>query len=166
MPIVYKTGSLFDAPKGSLLLHAVNAQGVWGSGIAKQFHEKFPESFQNYHIWCQLSSSSRGWVGRFSSAPEENGYNIGWLCTSSDYGDKKDPKELVLEYTRDALLEMFKNEKFYDITLPPIHSCKFNAGLFGVPWEETEKVLLDVMQEVGYNNTWTVWSPKQGDLNA
>lgn len=159
MPIVYKKGSLFDAPKGSLLLHAVNAKGVWGSGIAKQFHERFPESFNYYNMWCSLSSNARGWVGRFGSAPEENGYTIGWFCTSSDYGDKKDSKDLVLDYTRKALENMFYDEKNWGLVLPPIHSCKFNAGLFGVPWEETEKVLLDVFNKEGYNKIWTVWEP-------
>jgi hypothetical protein len=33
--IKYHKMSLFDVPTGSVLVHAVNNQGVWGSGIAK-----------------------------------------------------------------------------------------------------------------------------------
>jgi len=149
MPIVYKKGSLFDAPPGSILVHAVSTRSVWGSGIAKQFKAKFPESFKIYKEFCQEEGAKL--LGVVIYCPEENGYYVYNLVTSIDYGDKKDSPEQILEQTRSALRFLLEETSW------PIHSCKFNSGLFGVPWEETEKVLIKVMEEKGYKQDWTVW---------
>ncbi|KAJ5578734.1 Appr-1-p processing [Penicillium hispanicum] len=45
-------GSLFDAPTGSALIHACNAQGTWGKGIAATFKHKYPAAFQVYRTYC------------------------------------------------------------------------------------------------------------------
>ena len=163
MPIVHKTGSLFDVPVGSLLIHAVSTRSVWGSGIAKQFKVRFPESFQFYTEMCQQEGEDL--LGKFIECSQENGYTVLNLVTSLDYGAKKDSKAKILKSTREALQLFFKIHQTSGMH-GELHSCKFNSGLFGVPWEESEKVLLDVMKEIGYNYTWTVWSPKQGDLNG
>ena len=149
MPIVYKNGSLFDAPPGSILVHAVSTRSVWGSGIAKQFKAKFPESFEFYKELCEEEGT--GLLGSVIYCPEENEYYVYNLVTSIDYGDKKDSPEQILEQTRSALRFLLEETSW------PIHSCKFNSGLFGVPWEETEKVLLEVMEEQGYKQDFTVW---------
>jgi ADP-ribose 1''-phosphate phosphatase len=166
MPIVYKTGSLFDAPKGSVLVHACNGQGIWGSGIAKQFHERFPESYEQYRVICTLPDFK---IGEAFVLNIENEYRVGCLVTSGNYGQLRDTKDQILKNTRTALLDILgatNKLSCFIVEGQEIHSCKFNAGLFGVPWEETEKILLDVMKEVGYNNIWTVWSPNQGETNA
>jgi ADP-ribose 1''-phosphate phosphatase len=158
MPIVHKKGSLFDAPKGSVLVHACNKQGMWGSGIAKQFADRFPESYEKYKIICGLPQLE---VGDAFVLNIENEYRIGCLITSDNYGQLRDPKELILKSTRLALLDILgatNKLSCFIVEGQDIHSCKFNAGLFGVPWEETEKVLLDVMNEIGYNREWTIWS--------
>ncbi|MGH7974935.1 MAG: macro domain-containing protein [bacterium] len=150
MPITYKKGSLFDAPTGSILVHAVSTQSVWGSGIAKEFKARFPESFEFYKQFCEEEGERL--LGVIIYCPVENGYVVNNLVTSIDYGTKKDPKDKILEASRSALRFLLEENPVL-----PIHSCKFNSGLFGVPWEETEKVLLEVMTETGYNKIWTVW---------
>jgi ADP-ribose 1''-phosphate phosphatase len=159
MPIVYKTGSLFNAPNGSMLVHAVSTRSVWGSGIAKEFKVRFPESFKFYKEICDEEGGKL--LGIVIYCPAENGYTVSNLVTSLDYGNKKDPKEMILANTRTALHFLLEGHP----TLP-IHSNKFNSGLFGVEWEDTENVLLEVMKQTSYNQEWTVWSPKQGDLNG
>lgn len=157
MSIIYKKGSLFDAPKGSVLVHACNAQGMWGSGIAKQFAERFPQSYDEYKVICTLPDFE---VGQAFVLNIENEYRIGCLITSSNYGQLCDPKEIILKSTRTALLDILgatNKLSCFIVEGQDIHSCKFNAGLFGVPWEETEKMLLDVMNEIGYTRDWTVW---------
>ena len=151
MPIVYKKGSLFEAPKGSMLVHAVSTKSVWGSGIAKEFKALFPESYTFYLEMCAEEGAKL--LGLVIYCPEENGYNVSNLVTSLDYGCNKDPKEMILANTRTALHYLLEETH----NVQPIHSCKFNSGLFGVPWEETEKVLLEVMEKVGYTKDWTVW---------
>ena len=48
MEIIYKIGNLLEAPE-ILLLHGANAQGVMGSGVAKQIRKKFPQAFEEYY---------------------------------------------------------------------------------------------------------------------
>src|ERR1035437_1237231 len=153
MPIVYKTGSLFDAPPGSMLIHAVSTKSVWGSGIAKEFKARFPESFEFYSELCQEEGERL--IGTFMECPEENCHNIVNLVTSIDYGVNKDPKDQILANTKHALTNFFDIHKgsFHG----DLHSCKFNSGLFGVPWDETEKILIEVLDKAGYIAPWTVW---------
>lgn len=46
--ITYKKMSLFDAPKETIIVHACNSQGMWGSGIAKPFAQNYPVSYESY----------------------------------------------------------------------------------------------------------------------
>jgi len=152
MSIIYKKGSLFDAPKGSLLVHACNARGVWGTGIAVEFKKRFPESFTFYHEFCE--QEGKNLLGITILCPEENDYAVGCLISSDGYGKFKDVPEKILYNTRIAIPCILKENR-------PIHSNMFNSGLFNVPWEDTEKVLNEVMEEFRYKNDWTVWQPKE-----
>jgi len=145
-------GSLFDAPKGSLLIHAVSTKSVWGSGIALQFKAKFPESFEFYQEMCKKEGMFL--LGTTIFCPPENDYNVTALVTSLDYGDRKDSMASIIRNTRFALQNLLWLEKDRPTEL---HSCKFNSGLFGVPWKETEKVLIDELDKCGYTKPWTVW---------
>lgn len=60
MEIKYIKGSLFDAPEGYILTHACNAQGVWGSGIAKEFKKRKPLAFKNYNLFCKDPKTDNG----------------------------------------------------------------------------------------------------------
>ncbi len=144
-------GSLFDAPPGSMLIHAVSTKSVWGSGIAKQFKARFPESFEFYTELCREEGSDL--IGIAMECPEENGYTVVNLVTSIDYGANKDPKEKILANTRCALRGLFLPEEKFN---GEFHSCKFNSGLFGVPWEDTEKILIEELDKAGYTKPWTV----------
>jgi ADP-ribose 1''-phosphate phosphatase len=161
MPIVYKKGSLFDAPPGSVLVHACNAQGVWGSGIAKQFVDHFPKSYEFYKDECKyIAKQEMGRTfGNVIICPKENDRIVAGLITSWNYGKNKDSKIKILENTRIALQSLLSgcNNKLYVYKDREIHSCKFNSGLFGVEWSETERVLLEVMAEACYDKEWTVW---------
>lgn len=158
MSIVYKKGSLFDAPKGSVLVHAMSAKGVWGKGIAKEFRDRFPQSYEIYKNLCDNKTLDRG---QAFVLPTENEYRVGCLITSYGYCDQRDSKNRILENTRLALLDILgaTNKLNCYIELDEeIHSNKFNSGLFGVEWNLTEKILVEVMKETGYSKDWTIWS--------
>lgn len=125
--ITYKKMSLFDAPKGALLMHACNAQGVWGSGIAKEFKVRYPAAFEWYRMCCDIEDM----VGQACIS----GY-VGCLVTSENYGNKKDSPDKIIIQTILALQSLIDqtSEK-------TIYCNKFNSGLFAVPWERTEAVL-------------------------
>lgn len=134
--ITYKKMNLFDAPTGSILVHAVNAKGVWGSGIAAEFRKRFPEAHRKYSNYCK----NFGGLASYLVLREKN-YFIGCLITSSNFGQNVDNEDEILVNTTIALDKMLSNEhwKFYGTR--QIYSNKFNSGLFNVPWEKTEKIL-------------------------
>lgn len=152
--IIYKKMNLFDAPKGSVLVHACNAQGVWGSGIAKQFKEKFPESFEIYKDHCMYHDEPTMFPGLI--LPEENGYRVGCLITSNNYAARVSEPHVILKHTENGL-ELFA-EKWLDLLKRfPIYSNKFNSGLFKVPWQDTEKILKEFVDK--YDLIWSVCDP-------
>jgi len=148
MSIIYKKGSLFEAPKDSILVHSCNSRGVWGKGIAAEFKRRFPESFEFYKEFCDEEKDNL--LSLTLLCPEENDYVVGCLMVSKGYGKFKDSKAEILVSTRLALPCVLRENR-------SIHSCKFNSGLFGVPWEETEKILKEAMEEIKYTGTWTIW---------
>lgn len=152
--IIHKKGSLFDAPQNSILLHACNTRGVWGSGIAKEFKSKMPLSFKEYKEHCVLNQlKGKSIVGTtLVTDGLEHGWKVGCLFTSKGFGYEVDDPDTILENTRKALENLF--DQCPELEL---HSNKFNSVLFGVPWEETEAVLKDIVDKYGV--TWYVWTP-------
>lgn len=162
--ITHKTMSLFDAPQESVIVHACNSQGVWGSGIAKPFKEKYPHSFTDYNRFCLLANEERGTAcGRagLSSFHESEPHWVGWIVTSHNYASQKDPVELIKINTTLALMELCKkiymghsSEEYPSID---VYSNKFNSGLFAVPWEDSELILKTVLKDFKRIN-WIVCS--------
>lgn len=151
MGIIYKKGSLFEAPKGSMLVHAVNCAGVWGAGIAAEFAKRFPEANKAYSHYSRTSNFNP--LGT-AFVVADKGYIIGNLFTSDGYGYKVDSKDKILYNTEQALKDQFLIMS--DFNMPrEVHSNKFNSGLFRVPWEETEAVLTRVLPS---DVTWIVHS--------
>lgn len=148
-----KKGDLFkNAPKGATLVHACNAQGVWGSGIAKQFKERFPESFDYYSSWCQGWKDVASRVSVVGSVLVHG--RVACLITSENYGLKVDPPEKILENTRKSVRWLLKPGLY---CLTDIHSPKINAGLFKVPWEKTEAIIKEELEKCEQDISWTVW---------
>lgn len=148
--------SLFDAPEDSIIIHACNAQGVWGSGIAKEFKTRYPESFEWYSDHCK-SPKALG-EGRLSYLTEEP-HKVGWIITSYNYGNKKDSKVSILGNTALALNDLCNSIylKMSGYNIIEVYSNKFNSGLFGVPWEESEEVLNQVLKRYPKIN-WIICS--------
>lgn len=146
--IIYKKGSLFDAPKESILVHACNGRGTWGAGIAAEFRRRFIQSYEEYRDACV--PKARDNCGRAIVTSE----GVGCLITSADYGRNVDSPDLILYYTKQAVADLLH---FAHTTKErSIHSNKFNSGLFNVPWEDTEKVIEEALTKYP-NVTWTVW---------
>lgn len=133
-------GNLFDAPKGSILIHACNCKGVWGSGIAKQFAKRFPKAYEVYAQECKDKGSSL--LGKCLLIPTGS-YVVGCLFTSKNYGQFVDKPDNILIATRLAIAHMIlQNEQ--DL---PFHTCKINSGLFNVPWKDTKKILKETEKD-------------------
>lgn len=128
-------GDLFAAPKGSIIAHACNCQGMWGSGIAKTFAQKFPKAFEVYRKHCQ-EVGPEALLGTCFLIPAGD-YTIACLFTSIDYGSKKDGVEKILASTLKAVGQLLEQ----NVENLPIAMCKINAGLFAVPWKSTLYIL-------------------------
>ena len=127
-------GNLFDAPKGSIIIHACNTKGVWGSGIAKEFAKRFPKARDEYSKLCQEKGASL--LGTCFLI-EAGDYTIGCLFTSKNYGTFVDKPPKILESTKTALNDLINQ----NIDKKQFHICKINAGLFKVPWNKTKALL-------------------------
>ena len=125
----YLEGDLFSAEKGVYLAHACNCMGQWGSGVALQFRQKFPQSFEEYRAYCQKGVER----GDVLTCAEESGYRVICMFTSFDYGPKVDPPAMILAATKTAIARLPSDR--------PIHMPKINSGLFHVPWEDTAALL-------------------------
>lgn len=164
--VTHKKMSLFDAPKESVIVHACNSQGVWGSGIAKAFKENYSHSYADYNRFCQLANEERGTAtGRasLSSFHESEPHWVGWIVTSHNYGTLKDVPEQIKINTTLALDEFCK--KVYSAhprdqyPTVEVYSNKFNSGLFGVQWEDSELILSAVLRDYKRIN-WVVCDPE------
>lgn len=155
--LTYKKMSLFDAPEGSILLHASNAQGVWGSGIAKEFKERYPQQYEVYKRACEKNYV----VGRFidcSIYEKEPKHLVCTIVTSKGFASNVDPNPTVLTNTKNAVKEMIEfGVKKFGIQENTVYSNKFNSGLFQVPWENTEKIIKEQIKNTIIN--WIVCDP-------
>lgn len=134
-------GDLFTAPKGSIIVHACNTKGVWGSGIAKAFASRFPKAREEYSKLCQEKGPSL--IGTCLLI-EAGDYTIGCLFTSKNYGAFVDSPQKILEHTQTAMADLIAQ----NTDNKPIHMCKINSGLFNVPWPDTKKVLKEFDREI------------------
>lgn len=155
--IYYQKISLFDAPKDSFIAHACNAQGVWGSGIAKEFKKRFPKSFEEYNHHCKYHDEVMN-THPTLVCTKENDHNVICLITSDSYASEVDPVWKIVQNTQKALDELANMRPIPAM----IYSNKFNSGLFNVPWEQTEKLIQEFIDK--FNIDWTIADPSMDDV--
>lgn len=149
-------GNLFTLPpKGSALVHSCNAMGVWGGGpnaVATQMKKRFPLAFEHYELHCRMFSKT--YLPGTIRISDENGYAIVSMIVSTGFGKNTDTPQVILKNTVEAVCRVL--DYFPDNF--QIHSPKINAGLFGVPWDDTQRVIETCLKEYDNKNiTWTVW---------
>lgn len=135
--IEYRKGSLFDAPAGAILTHACNAKGEWGSGIAWEFRNKFPNEYAIYHDACAAEKNPRDTVGKCIMAGR-----VACLVTSLGYGKEVDGELSILQATETSFYDLLRSVD-PDVE---IHMPRINSGLFRVPWHRTEEALKGVLR--------------------
>lgn len=129
-------GNLFDAPKGELILHACNTQGVWGAGIASTFARLYPDYYKGYKAHCDIKGSTL--LGT-ALIMQGKWHKVGCLFTSTGYGRKALYQDEILSNTYKSLLDLFTQVPHTEIVNMPM----INSGLFRVPWEKTLEVVKD-----------------------
>ena len=56
--IRYSMGNIFES-NANVILHQVNCQGVMGSGVAKQVHDKYPKVYALYRELCDAYKNDK-----------------------------------------------------------------------------------------------------------
>jgi ADP-ribose 1''-phosphate phosphatase len=149
MTIDYIEGDLFSAVdktgKAIILLHACNCEGAWGSGIAAQFRKRYRAAYKAYQLHCQRFKDeligSTGLIRVDSDEPDERQVYIGCLFTSRRGGKRCDSPDAILENTKYCLTDLqaqLAETQYQDARLV---GCKFNSGIFKVPWTDTAKLI-------------------------
>ena len=113
--LVYVEGDLFTAPDDSILVHACNTLGSWGSGIALTFRQNYPAEFAQYQAHCVTHGQAL--VGTCLLIPGDK-HDIACLFTSRAYGKRKDKPAEILTATRNAL----KYLETKNIDKKPLHA--------------------------------------------
>jgi ADP-ribose 1''-phosphate phosphatase len=156
--IIYNPANVFDLIKDAdepYIVHSCNCQGVWGSGIAKEMKARYPRAFQAYNADCTRNTSQE--LLGTARTYYDNGVNVVALFTSDNYGHAKDsPAEIILN-TSLAINHFLVNEIVYGSENIPLNvfSPRINAGLFEVPWQQSERVI-NKSKSLFPTVTWTV----------
>ncbi|KAF2403649.1 hypothetical protein EJ06DRAFT_466545, partial [Trichodelitschia bisporula] len=139
-------GDLFDAPDGTVLIHACNGVGNWGAGIAAAFRQKYPNAFRAHVNHCK-QRSPKSLLGTAQLIPplEKTGrkHYIGCLFTSARFGRYKDPPHEILRNTGPAMEDLLRQVSHFarQDHISEIRMCQINSGLFAVPWNDTKDVV-------------------------
>jgi ADP-ribose 1''-phosphate phosphatase len=157
--ITHIKADIFAAPAGSILIHACNTRGSWGAGIATAFQERYPGAFAKYKNTCKKHGEAL--LGTCLLIRGET-HDVACLFTSKDYGRRVDSPADILAATKLSVADLLKQnvdpvkemhawyvrcrvESNFGLTIYP---SRFNSEKFGVPWEETEKVLVELDAEM------------------
>ena len=132
----YEKGSLTDVPIGSVVGHSCNIQGDWGAGVALHLKKTYPDAYLDQVAYCKKGNVLGSYL--YYSKSE---VGVVSLFTSRGFGRNKSPAKEILELTKISLIKLFEETNIDHIYLP-----KINSGYFGVKWELTEMVLLEVLE--------------------
>lgn len=155
-------GNIFNAPDNSILIHACNCQGVWGSGIAAAFRQHYPKASQQYARYCDRGQKAKTGTALLIPPSETSGprHYIGCVFTSTHYGRRKDAPGKILRNTGLALRELMEQIGELGKTGPvgELRICQINSGAFNVPWERTMAILEGLEVEESVPDELTVFS--------
>lgn len=170
LQLTYHKGDIFAAPRDSLLIHACNTQGSWGSGIAAAFRTRYPAAYKVYHEYCTKTHHPvkdpipTGTCLLIPPCETSNGKSrhwIGCLFTSAKYGKAKDKPHDILRNTGPAMMQLLERVKEEETNhgrkLEEVRVCKINSGRFAVPWQRTAKVLEGIVLKEDWKCTIEVW---------
>lgn len=149
LAITESIGDIFDAPRGTLIIHSCNCRGSWGAGIAAAFKSHYPNAYKIYAARCQKWKNELFESAQLISPQkaDRQGHFVGCLYTSRHYGKKKDTPEKILSVTGPAMQDLLEKVKEWNDEhgsneqVQEVRMCMINSGLFAVPWEETRAVL-------------------------
>lgn len=138
--IEYKVGDICEAFKESeidVLIHGCNAQGVMGSGIARQIKAEFPLAF---NVYKRIERNQGLYLGDYSTAKIDDGYIINFI--TQDHYLPRDFCHFNYKAFETGLKEIDRIFAGVKIGMP-----KIGAGLAGGDWVKIEAIINEVFGE-------------------
>lgn len=127
----YQKGNLLDVKEG-IIVHGCNAQGVMGSGVAKEVKEKYPGAYEQYYNDILNWRNRRlTYLGMISCYHVNDKLRIANAITQLNYGRNTAVRYVSYDAIDDAFkaIGRFSLEGGWDIHIP-----KIGAGLGNGDW--------------------------------
>lgn len=141
--IKHINGSIILAEE-DIIAHQTNAQGVMGSGLAKQIRDSFPEAYAQYKRLADSYSDKSNLLGRSQLVEVREGKYVANLFGQLNYGRS------ARQYTQYDALEQalitLKNKAQragLSVALPYLLGC----GLANGDWKVVEKMIDDIFAD-------------------
>ena len=128
----------------NVIAHGCNAQGVMGSGVAKQVKQFYPSAFQVYRDFCLMNNRDVSIVGTVVWSVEE-GMIIANCITQFKYGygGKKYIDYDALRKCMAHIETRAKVQGFKTVAMP-----KIGAGLGGGDWNTIAQIINTEIQDL------------------
>lgn len=131
-------GDVLAVERG-IILHGCNAQGVMGSGIARQVKEQFPVAYTKYKMTEQGEGLKLGTISVASIVPKQK-YIINCI-TQNLYGEYQ--RQVDYEAVAKCMEELVDRLRVTEFVLP-ICFPQIGAGLGGGNW----KIISTIIDEI------------------
>jgi len=160
--MIHRFGNLVEEVTSGIIVHQVNAQGVMGSGIAKDIKEKYPRVFDDYAKELGPAYSQRNsgidFMGRiiWTRYPHRDiGVDqTGVLWIASLVGQQFFGREKKRYTSYDALDVGFAQigyiAKYYEM---PVHVPYIGCGLGGGDWSIVSAIIEKNLDKIDF----TLW---------
>ena len=152
MTIIYKSGDIFDS-KVNIICHQVNAQGVMGSGVAKQVKDKYPRVFDKYKEACDKDLFKLGSC-QVVAVDDTKTKFIANLCGQWNFGSdgKRYTSYDAIYSALEKLADYCKKKNIESVVFPYKMSC--DRG--GASWHIIYAMIEDVFED-NENITIEIW---------
>lgn len=127
----FVAGNIFNS-KADALVDAVNCVGIKGAGLALQFKQRFPDSFDHYRRACRDGEIQ---PGKVLASCGSGGILIIHFPTKLDW---RDPSRLEwIESGLEDLVSQAINYQLKSIAIPQL-----GCGLGGLQWSEVRPLIV------------------------
>ena len=145
----FRRGDLFQCGADALV-NPVNCVGVMGRGLAKQFRDRFPENYREYHAACNSGALVPGRL----LVTERDGmprYIVN-LPTKRHWRDQSRPQDVASGLVK--LAEFIAEHPGITVAVPAL-----GAGLGRLSWREVRPLIESMLAEAAENSTILVFEP-------
>ena len=133
-----RTGDILESD-ADFIVCPVNCMGTMGSGLAKQFKERFPRLEERYRD--ELADGNLTTARPYILFPDDTNYTQGIILFATKWHWKNPSQLKWITYSLWDLIDRFKRITFFDGRDMVIAFPKIGCGLGGLNWEDVKEEL-------------------------